>query len=53
MNQVTILGAGQIGSVIAKLLHHSGDYAVQVGDMDVQVLDRLSVSVPVNTFVIF
>ena len=52
MNHVTILGAGQIGSVIAKLLYLSGDYTLQVGDMDVQVLDRLARLVPVNTFVI-
>ena len=38
MNQVTILGAGQLGSVIAKLLHHSGDYAVQVNDIGNTVL---------------
>lgn len=52
MKRITILGAGQIGSVIAKLLHHSGDYIVQVGDMDSAALDCLSAAVPVHTVIV-
>ncbi|NEP47230.1 MAG: saccharopine dehydrogenase family protein, partial [Okeania sp. SIO2H7] len=52
MKYVTVFGAGQIGSTIAKLLHYSGDYVVQVGDMDEQSLQRLSASVPIQTFVV-
>ncbi|ESA32811.1 saccharopine dehydrogenase [Leptolyngbya sp. Heron Island J] len=52
MKYVTILGAGQIGSVIASLLHQSDSYTVQLGDIDAQSLNRLSISNLVNTFVI-
>lgn len=52
MYSVTILGAGKIGSAIAKLLHHSGDYDVSVGDNDHQKLASLSLSIAVQTFVI-
>ncbi|MEM8641417.1 MAG: saccharopine dehydrogenase C-terminal domain-containing protein [Cyanobacteria bacterium P01_G01_bin.54] len=52
MYRVTILGSGKIGSAIAKLLYHSGDYAVFVGDLDQKSLQKLTTTVPVNTFVI-
>ena len=52
MYQATILGTGKIGAIIAKFLHHSGDYDIWVGDRDVEALERLRASVPVNTFVI-
>lgn len=52
MYSVTILGAGKIGSVIAKLLHHSGDYDVSVADNDYQKLASLSLSITVHTFII-
>lgn len=52
MHNIAILGAGNIGTMIARLLYHSGDYNVLVGDIDVQVLEALSASFPVNTFVI-
>jgi len=52
MSYVTILGAGKIGSAIAKLLHRSEDYTVLVGDRDAQSLERLSASVPVKTFTV-
>lgn len=52
MFNVTILGAGKIGSAIAHLLHRSGDYTLQVGDIDTQSLKRLKTSVPVRTFII-
>jgi saccharopine dehydrogenase-like NADP-dependent oxidoreductase len=45
MHRVLLLGAGKIGNAIAKLLGHSGDYDVLVGDVDPQALERLS-SVP-------
>ena len=52
MYNVTILGSGKIGSAIAKLLHHSGDYTVQVGDINEQSLQALTAVVPVGTFVV-
>ena len=52
MYGVIILGAGKIGSAIAKLLHRIGDYTVLVGDIDRRALDILTESVPVKTFVI-
>ena len=52
MHRVIILGAGKIGSAIAKLLHRSGDYALLVGDIDPRTLEHLSASVPVQTFVV-
>ena len=41
MRTVLLLGAGKIGSAIASLLGHSGDYAVRVGDAQEAALDRL------------
>ncbi|MEB3342765.1 saccharopine dehydrogenase C-terminal domain-containing protein [Okeania sp.] len=52
MHNVTILGAGKIGSAIAKLLHYSEDYTILVGDREPQALENLTASWPVNTFVI-
>ncbi len=52
MYRVIILGIGKIGSAIAKLLHRSGDYTILVGDINHQALDRLTESVPVETFFI-
>ncbi|NEO86403.1 MAG: NAD(P)H-binding protein [Spirulina sp. SIO3F2] len=52
MYHVTILGSGKIGSTIAKILHHSGDYTVLVGDVNEQSLKQLTTTVPVNIFVI-
>ncbi|MBA3685391.1 MAG: saccharopine dehydrogenase NADP-binding domain-containing protein [Planctomycetes bacterium] len=42
MHDVVLLGAGKIGRAIAKLLGHSGDYAVTVGDVDDRALARLA-----------
>lgn len=50
MHRVTILGAGKIGSSIAKLLHLTNDYIVSIGDTDSQALDRLSSSFAIATF---
>ena len=52
MHKVTILGSGKIGSAIAKLLDHSGDYAVQVGDINEASLQALSATEQVATFVV-
>ena len=41
LRNVLLLGAGKIGSAIASLLGHSGDYAVRVGDAQEAALDRL------------
>lgn len=42
MYRVLILGAGKIGRAIAKLLAHSGDYDLLVGDADDGALARLA-----------
>ena len=41
MHQITIIGAGKIGSTIAQLLHRAGDYAVTVIDRSEVQLMRL------------
>ena len=41
MKNVVIVGAGKIGSMIAELLLHSGDYAVSIIDRAQAQLDRL------------
>lgn len=46
MRQVTLVGAGKIGEVIADLLIASGDYAVTVVDRDAQRLARLAQVLP-------
>ena len=52
MTKAVILGAGKIGSAIAKHLFHTGDYEVTVGDIDTSSLARTSDQVPVKTQVI-
>jgi saccharopine dehydrogenase-like NADP-dependent oxidoreductase len=44
MHQVLLLGAGKIGSAIAKFLASTGDYDVLVGDVDERALARLAAS---------
>jgi saccharopine dehydrogenase-like NADP-dependent oxidoreductase len=41
MKRVLLLGAGKIGSTIAKLLGHTGEYDVCVGDADEAALGRV------------
>ncbi|MCG8536612.1 MAG: saccharopine dehydrogenase NADP-binding domain-containing protein [Pseudomonadales bacterium] len=41
MKKVTVLGAGKIGTSIAKLLHHSKQYDVVVLDNNKSALDRI------------
>src|SRR4051812_29397704 len=48
MKQVTVIGAGKIGSMIADLLARSGDYAVTVADRSAEQLDRLQTLAPVG-----
>ena len=49
---VTILGAGKIGRSIARLLQHSGDYQVRVGDQSDAALNSLIAETAVETQVI-
>jgi saccharopine dehydrogenase-like NADP-dependent oxidoreductase len=46
MRRVLILGAGKIGRTVAKLLTHSGSYAVCVADSDPIAIARLADKVP-------
>ena len=46
MHRVLLLGAGKIGRMIARLLVDSGDYAVTVGDVSSEALDRIAARVP-------
>lgn len=48
-HRVVILGAGKIGSAIARFLHRSGDYHVTVGDNDPAALARLKAALDVET----
>ena len=41
MHQVLLLGAGKIGTAIAKFLSHTGDYDILVGDVDERSLARV------------
>ncbi len=52
MHRVIILGAGKIGSAIAKLLHYSHSYDVLVADTHPHTLEQLSTVIPVKTAVI-
>jgi saccharopine dehydrogenase-like NADP-dependent oxidoreductase len=46
MHRVLLLGAGKIGRAIARLLIDSGDYAVVVGDVSADALERMLSRVP-------
>jgi saccharopine dehydrogenase-like NADP-dependent oxidoreductase len=50
--KVIILGAGKIGRAIARLLHHTGDYQVRVGDISDEALNALVAETPVDTTVV-
>src|SRR5215471_14345028 len=49
MHQVLLLGAGKIGSAVAKFLSRSGDYDVLVGDLDEEALRRVREAAGVKT----
>src|SRR5262249_50698735 len=49
VHSVLVLGAGKIGRAIAKLLAHSGDYDVLVGDADEGAWGRLAPVEPLRT----
>jgi saccharopine dehydrogenase-like NADP-dependent oxidoreductase len=51
MQNVVIVGAGKIGSMIAELLVGCGDYQVTVLDRSQQQLDRLETALPVTKVV--
>ena len=46
---IGILGAGKIGRAAGRLLHHSGDYQVRVGDVSDDALNALVAETPVDT----
>jgi saccharopine dehydrogenase-like NADP-dependent oxidoreductase len=48
MQEIVVVGAGKIGSMIAELLVGSGDYAVTVIDRSKQALDRLETQVAIR-----
>jgi saccharopine dehydrogenase-like NADP-dependent oxidoreductase len=48
MEHIAIVGAGKIGSMIAELLVHSGDYAVTVIDRSASALERLETTATVT-----
>lgn len=52
MKKIIVLGAGKIGTSIAKLLASSGDYHVTLADIDPKALLRLNPAFAVNTQVI-
>jgi len=51
-HKVLILGAGKIGSCIAKLLSKEGDYKVSVADISEHDLKRLQTNFPIETYVL-
>jgi saccharopine dehydrogenase-like NADP-dependent oxidoreductase len=44
MRRVAIIGAGRIGASIAKLLHNSGDYTIDIADQSRHVLDSANLA---------
>jgi saccharopine dehydrogenase-like NADP-dependent oxidoreductase len=50
--KVLVFGAGKVGSTIAQLLHHSGDYAVCIADKDSAQLERIQQTLPVGAMTI-
>src|SRR5690242_12664284 len=49
MHQVLLLGAGKIGTAIAKFLSQTGDFNVLVGDIDERQLQRVESNANVRT----
>src|SRR4051812_7178766 len=49
MKQVVVVGAGKIGSTIARLLSHSGDYQVTVADRSAAQLAEVEAHKAVST----
>lgn len=49
---IGVLGSGKIGRAIARLLHHTGDYVVRVGDVSDAALNVLAAETPVSTQVL-
>jgi saccharopine dehydrogenase-like NADP-dependent oxidoreductase len=49
MHPVLLLGAGKIGTAIARFLAHTGDYDVLVGDVDERALERTAAHANVKT----
>ncbi len=49
MKRTLVFGAGKVGTTIAHLLHHSGDYAVTLADRDSAALERVKAKLPVQT----
>ncbi|RYG76117.1 saccharopine dehydrogenase family protein, partial [bacterium] len=51
MHPVLLVGAGKIGSAVAKFLADTGDYSVHVIDVDQKSLDRVAAEAKVTTAV--
>jgi saccharopine dehydrogenase-like NADP-dependent oxidoreductase len=49
MIRTLVFGAGKVGTTIAHLLHHSGDYAVTLADKDSSALERAAKKLSVQT----
>ena len=52
MKKIAVLGAGKIGSTIAKFLSHKGDYQVSLADKYPNSLERVRAQVEVKTEVL-
>ncbi|QRM53557.1 saccharopine dehydrogenase family protein [Sinorhizobium sp. BG8] len=52
MKDIVVVGAGKIGSTIARLLAHSGDYRVTIADRSAAQLDQIESHKAVSTVVI-
>ncbi len=50
MRSVVILGGGKIGSLIATFLRECGDYDVMLGDLDKDIVVRLTEEIPPTRF---
>src|SRR4051794_983299 len=52
MNEIAVIGAGKIGSTVARLLSHSGDYQVVVADRSAAQLSEIEPHRAVKTIAI-
>ena len=52
MKEIVVIGAGKIGSTIARLLSHSGDYRVTVADRSAEQLTAIQPHEAISTIAI-